>query len=161
MIDVFVCLWNRVKRLRGIMWETQVACETTLRHFFKTCMIWDRWPTLQSISLPNLAHQKLKIHVILNGKLVDSTRATLHIWLKSPVPMVRCLLRPSDCSSNYIIFSLVVQRVVQRIVKVVFIPLWGMYRCNIPKLYWFFLQLSSIVMPTQTETANTNAYWQV
>ncbi len=29
---------------------------------------------------------------ILNGKLVDSTRATLHIWLKSPVPMVRCLL---------------------------------------------------------------------
>ncbi len=26
--------------------------------------------------------------MILNGKLVDSTRATLHIWLKSPVPMV-------------------------------------------------------------------------
>ncbi len=30
--------------------------------------------------------------MILNGKLVDSTRVTLHIWLKSPVPMVRCLL---------------------------------------------------------------------
>ncbi len=29
---------------------------------------------------------------ILNGKLVDSTRATLHVWLKSPVPMVLCLL---------------------------------------------------------------------
>ncbi len=30
--------------------------------------------------------------MILNGKLVDSTRATLHIWLKSVVPTVRCLL---------------------------------------------------------------------
>ncbi len=29
--------------LRGIMWETQVACETTMWHFFKTCMVWDRW----------------------------------------------------------------------------------------------------------------------
>ena len=47
-------------------------------HFFKTCMVWDRWPTLQSC--------------ILNGELVDSTRATLHIWLKSHVPLVRCLL---------------------------------------------------------------------
>ena len=25
--------------LRGIMWETQVACETTMWHFFKACMV--------------------------------------------------------------------------------------------------------------------------
>ncbi len=33
--------------LRGIMWETQVGCETTMRHSFKTWMVCDRWPTLQ------------------------------------------------------------------------------------------------------------------
>ncbi len=26
--------------LRGIMWETQVGCETTLWHFFKTCIVY-------------------------------------------------------------------------------------------------------------------------
>ncbi len=49
--------------------------------------------------------------MILNGKLVDSTRATLHIWPKSPVPMVQCLLNILRwCRwfilTNWLIFSL-------------------------------------------------------
>ncbi len=30
------------------MWGTQVGCETTIWYFFKTWMVWDRWPILHS-----------------------------------------------------------------------------------------------------------------
>ncbi len=99
------------QELGGIMWEIQVGFETTMWHTiirqifvslklnFSTishiigekCEAQGGNPTTRD--LVSSKHSWYEIGDQLKKELHDWSRATLHVWLKSLVPLVRCLLK--------------------------------------------------------------------